>query len=92
MITKRGLIVLLVGLNALLVVALLFQFVSLPRAYAQAGGGPMAVVTAKAAGQSFDVLYVVRGDALHAFYPANFQTKKHAHAATRDLKTDFEKK
>lgn len=89
---RRSLIVFLAGLNLFLMMALLMQFVTLPRAYAQAGGGGLACVTAKAAGQSFDVVYVLEGNNLHAFYPSNFQTKKHAHAASRDLSADFTRK
>lgn len=91
MLNKRSLIVLLTGLNLFLLAAMLFQTLGLPKAYAQPGGGGMACVTAKAAGQSFDVVYVLEGNNLHAFYPANFQTKKHAHAFTRDLTADFSK-
>lgn len=93
MLTKRALIVLLAGLNLFLLAAVLFQFVGLPKAFADAsGGGGVACVTAKAAGQSFDIVYVLDGNNLHAFYPTNFQTKKHGLASTRDLSVDFPNK
>lgn len=92
MLTKRALIVLLAGLNLFLLAAVLFQFVGLPKAFANPTGGGIACVTAKAAGQSFDIVYVLDGNNLHAFYPSNFQTKKHALASTRDLTVDFAKK
>ena len=92
MLTKRAIVVLLAGLNLFLLAAVLFQVVALPKAFAADGAGGYACVTAKAAGQSYDVVYVLEGNNLHAFYPTNPQTKKHAHAFTRDLGLDFTKK
>ncbi len=90
---KRPAIVLLVALNALLVLILLSKGGWLPKALAQAPGrgGNYVTVTAKAQGQSYDVLYVldVSDRKLHAFYPANVQTRELAYASFRDLKADF---
>ena len=50
-------------------------------------------MTAKPAGQSYDVLYMLDPAAhkLHAFYPGLPQTKQLSHAEPRDLKADFGK-
>lgn len=93
--SKRTMIVGLLGLNLLLFLALVLGSYHLPAAYAQTGAraGDFACVTAKAAGQSFDVVYVLdRSEKkLHAFAPTNIQTKKHKQVAVRDLKADFGK-
>lgn len=96
MLSKRALVTALVGLNVLLLTALLMQAAAPPTAFAQAGGGggPMISVTAKAAGQSYDVVYLldVQQDRLHALYVDNFQARKLGQAKFRDLKADFDSK
>ncbi len=91
MFTKRSLIVLLVGANLFLLALLLFGSYSLPAAYAQAGGraGDFSLVTAKAAAQNYDVVYVLDRPArkLHAFYPTG--RGGFAYAQWRDLVSDF---
>ncbi len=93
MLRKRTLVAALAGLNALLLGALLMQSYSLPTAHAQAKAraGDYACVTAKAAGQSFDVVYVLDKPSrkLHAFYPSNPQASKYGYGQYRDLAADF---
>ncbi|MBI4718301.1 MAG: hypothetical protein HY763_10885 [Planctomycetes bacterium] len=95
MLSKRGIIAALVGLNLLLLAALLSDVFALPTAYAQAGGrgGAVACLTAKAAGQSYDVLYVLDGNSkrLHAFVPASVQTRKYRPVGMRELDKDLGK-
>lgn len=92
--TKRTAITVLLGLNLLLLVALLSSVLKLPTAFAQAGGrrGGFVCVSAKAAGQSYDVLYALdlSSRKLHAFHPASTRGKTTViHADTRDLAVDF---
>lgn len=91
MLTKRSLIAGLIGLNLLLFAVLLMSSIQSPSAYAQAGGRPgnYITVTAKAAGQSFDVLYMLNPATrkLNAFYPA--RGGKYILAPERDLISDF---
>ena len=92
---KRSLIGALIVVNVCFLAALLSVCFRLPGAYAQAGarGADYLCVTAKPAGQSYDVLYVLDPAAqrLHAFYPGLPQTKQLSHAEPRDLKADFGK-
>ncbi len=91
--TKRTTIAMLVGCNLLLLVLLLAQVASLPGAYGQVGGrtGDFISVTAKAAGQSYDVLYLLDVPArrLHAFYPDSPQARRLMQVPYRDLSADF---
>lgn len=92
--SKRSLLVFLAGLNALLAAALFASAYSLPAALAQARGGRggLVSVTAKAPGQTFDVLYVLdsQDQKLWAFYPTGNATRPELKpAAPRDLKADF---
>jgi hypothetical protein len=93
MLGKRSLIVILVGLNLFLLALLLVGTYSLPAAYAQGGARPgdFACVTAKSAGQSYEVLYVldVPTDKLYAFYPASGAANQLTAAPPRDLAADF---
>jgi len=90
---KRSLITTLILANLCLLVALLSAFRALPTTYAQGGsrGVDYLCVTAKPAGQSYDVLYVLDPTAqqLHAFYPGSPQNKQLLRAESRDLKIDF---
>lgn len=92
---KRTLIVVLAGLNVFFLALLLAGQYSLPAAYGQAGGraGDFVCVTAKAAGRSYDVVYVLDRPEkkLHAFYPADVQSRKHVYAGFRELEKDFGK-
>ena len=91
--TKPVLLALLAGLNLVLVLALLSVNNSLPAARAQAGGrgGEYLCVTAKPAGQAYDVLYVLdqASNKLHAFYPASPPSKQMLKAEPRDVRKDF---
>lgn len=93
MFSKRTLIVFLGAINVVLFCALLAATVSLPRALAQPGGGrgEFICVTAKAGGQSYDVLYLLdaREQKLHGFFPQNIQTAELGYIPFRDLKEDF---
>lgn len=95
MLTKRSIIALLVGVNLLLLAVLLVATYSPPAAYAQARGMPgnFVAVTAKAAGQNYDVLYLLdrQQQKLHAFYPQRTGGKKYGYGygKYRDLKADF---
>lgn len=93
MLTKRTTISLLVGCNLLLLALLLMQVASLPGAYGQVGGrtGDFISVTAKAAGQTYDVLYLldVPSRKLHAFYPDSPQTRRLIEVPYRNLSADF---
>ena len=94
MFSRRSLIVLLAGLNVVLVVLLIIGSYSLPGAFAQVSGGrgDIVCVTAKAQGQSYDVLYVLDAQEkfLHAFYPTSVQAKQYVATPPRDLRKDFE--
>jgi hypothetical protein len=92
---KRSVIVLLIGLNLLLATVLMVGSYSLPAAFAQVGGQPRAgdflCVTAKPAGQSYDVVYVLDSDKrkLHAFYPTSARSPKYSYGQFVDLAVDF---
>ena len=91
--SKRSLITMLVAANLCLLAALLSVFTTLPASYAQGGGrgADYLCVTAKPAGQGYDVLYLLDPTAqqLHAFYPGLPQSKQLSRAEPRDLKKDF---
>ncbi len=93
MFTKRALTVLLVGINLILALALVLSVSSGSTALAAQGRstGSFMCVTAKATGQTYDVVYLLdsRGEKLHALYPINPQFKKLGNAQFRDLKADF---
>ena len=90
---KRSVLAMLLVLNGLLVLALLTAGGVLPTARAQVGarGASYLCVTAKSAGQSYDVLYVLdqTGRQLHAFYPGQGQARQLTRAEPRDLAKDF---
>ncbi len=93
--SQRAWIVLLTGVNLLLMGMLLSTVVQLPSAHAQSGRqrGSFVSVTAKAAGQQYDVLYVLDSapseNKLHAFYPSLRDGGKLRYAKFRDLAVDF---
>jgi len=90
---KRSAVVLLAGLNVILLLALLTPRLGSPAAFAQPGprGPGYLCVTAKPAGQTYDVLYLLDPAAqkLHAFYPGLPQNRQLTRAEPRDLKKDF---
>lgn len=89
---KRFLIVLLTGLNVMLM-TVLWIGADAPSAFAQAGARPgnITCVTAKGAGQSFDLLYVLDASSrkLFAFYPSSGRSAQLVAAPPRDLVKDF---
>lgn len=95
MLSKRSLVVILVGVNLLLLGLLLLGSFSLPSVLAQmsARPGDFACVTAKAAGQSYHTLFIVDVPkrTLHAFYPVDGHTNDLVAAAPRDLAKDFDR-
>jgi len=96
MFTKRSVIALLVGANMLLLFALIMGTLAPPAAYAQGGvrAGEYLAVTAKVAGQTQNVLYVLdlRERQLYAFFPTGANTTQLSNIAPRDLAKDFGRK
>lgn len=92
---KRSWIAALVGVNLLLFALLVFGAVSLPKAFGQrGGGGGFTCVTAKGAGQNYDVMYILdqTGRQLYAYRPARSgQNVQYGPMDMRDLDTDFGK-
>lgn len=90
---KGSLISALIVVNLCLLAALLSACFALPSAYAQPGGrgGEYLCVTAKPAGQTYEVLYVLdpATHSLHAFYPGLPQSRLFSKTEPRDLKKDF---
>ena len=93
MLTKRSIIAALFGVNLMLAGALILASQPTPLALAQraARSGGFVSVTAKASGQSYDVLYVldVPGRKLHGYYPAAGRGGRLKKTAARDLSKDF---
>lgn len=95
---KRGMIALLLVLNVILGLGLVSQAASPPAAFAQgrsAGrAGDFVAVTAKAAGQGFDVLFVLDLPArkLHAWFPPAAKPRTLVAVPPRDLTADFDRK
>ena len=89
---KRFVITALVGLNLFLLAVLLIGSYTLPAAQAQSGGraGDFLTVTALAAGQAYDVLYVVDvpNRKMYAFAPG---TKSIDFVGYAHLKKDFKR-
>ena len=91
MLRKQTLLVMLVGLNLMLLAALIIGSYSLPEAYAQPGGrGGYVCATQIVSGQGWEVLYVLdlKYRKLHAFYPRP-QGPDLAWGGFRDLEQDF---
>jgi hypothetical protein len=90
--TKRGLIVALVGLNLMLAAALLFSLDTLPAAYAQRSGRPgdFAMCTVKVQ-RDYDAIFVLDQTArkLHAYLPTMGKEGKLFYVMTRDLESDI---
>lgn len=93
LLTKRCIIAILGGINLLLAAALILASQPAPSAFAQRGAraGNFVSVTAKASGQSYDVLYVldVPGQKLHGYYPAGGRGGNLIATPPRDLAQDF---
>jgi hypothetical protein len=94
MLTKRSLIVLLVGLNLALLALLVIGTYSSPAAFAQIprGSGDWVAVSAKAQGQAYDVVYLLdHGEQkLYALDRTNVRQKHYEPVAFRNLAKDFE--
>ena len=92
---KQSAIGVLVAVNLLLLAALVMGSLSLPTAIAQIGGagGGFACVTAKAAGQTYYVLYVVdvATTQMYGFYPVPGRKHRLATSQPRDLTADFQR-
>lgn len=93
--TKRSIITWLAVVNAVLLAALVLASRPDSSAVAQGVGrsGGFASVTAKASGQSYDVVYVldVPGRKLYGYYPVGGQGGKIKPTPPRDLMKDFGK-
>lgn len=93
MVSKRSIIVTLVGLNLFLLSLLLTMVLSLPSARAQGSrrGGSLACVSAKPPGWDYDVVFTldVGAKQLYAVYPRDALAKQLAHTKPRDLLADF---
>lgn len=91
MLTKRSLIVALVGLNLLLAAVLIFSLNLLPVAHAARGGRPgdYAMCTVKVH-EDFDVIYILDQQVrkLHCFVPSVNHDGKLTFAQSRDLESD----
>ncbi len=92
MLTKRSLIVALVGVNLILAAILIFSRDALPAAYANGGGRPgdFAVCTVKVH-DNFDVVYVLDQQVrrLYCFVPSKGSDGKLICVQTRDLESDI---
>ncbi len=95
---KSTIVTLLAGVNILLALCLIAQVVTpaAVRAQTKSAGraGDFICVTAKAAGQGFDVLYTLDLPTrkLHAFFPPAAKPRTMVHVQPRDLKADFDRK
>lgn len=95
---KSTIVTLLAGVNIILALCLIAQVVAPASARAQgrsAGrAGDLVCVTAKAAGQGFDTLFMLDLSTrkLHAFFPPAAKPKTLVSVPPRDLKADFDRK
>ncbi|MFH0981035.1 MAG: hypothetical protein V2A79_05800 [Planctomycetota bacterium] len=92
MLSKRSLIVALVGLNLILAAVLIFSLDLVPAAYAQRGGRPgdFGVCTVKVH-KDWDTIYILDHQVrkLHCFIPAKSNDGKMTFVQTRDLESDI---
>ena len=92
MLTKRSLIVGLVGLNLLVAAVLIFSLDLLPAAYAARGGRPgdFAVITVKVH-KDYDAIYIVDQPVrkLYCFIPSTAHDGKLTFIQARDLESDI---
>jgi len=93
--TKQFVLVSLVAVNAVLVFLLVGQAAPMPTALAQAarpGGGGYVCATAKAAGRTYEVLFMIdlATRRMHVFFPDN-SGKLITTDEPRDLDKDFGK-
>ena len=92
MISKRAIVVALVGVNLFLLAVLLFSSVSPPAALAQTAGrqGDFIMTTCQVH-QDFDALFVIDGPGgmLHCFVPAPNRSGTLVYVTTRNLANDF---
>jgi hypothetical protein len=92
MLSKRSLIVGLVGVNLMLLAALILTAFPPPAAYAQAPGrAGDFVMTSCMVHTDFDVLFVIDrpGSMLHCFTPVPNQPGKVQYVTSRNLLRDF---
>ena len=91
MLSKRSLIVALVGLNLILAAVLVFSMHLVPAAHAARTGRPgdFAACTVKVH-EDFDVIYILDQQVrkLHCFVPATSKDGKLTYVQTRDLEQD----
>jgi len=94
MISKRSIIVALIGLNLFLLIAVVSGSYSLPSAMAQRRGasGDYVAVTCRA-DPNYDVLYIIdlAERALHCFVPDRDRSGHMTYAGVRNLVADFER-
>ncbi len=92
MLSKRSIIVGLVGLNLFLLAAVILSSYELPTAYAQkmGAGGNFIAVTCEV-DESYDVFYIVdlSNRRMHAIVPSRTPSGSPQVGATRDLERDF---
>ena len=94
MVTKRSVIVGLVGLNLLLAAVLILSAYPPQAAYAQRAGGSSEILAATCRiDNNYDALYLVDlGERkLHCFVPNRDQSGAIFYAGSRDLLKDFER-
>lgn len=93
MLSKRSMILVLIAINAVLLLAVTTRVGRSTAAFAQGGAraGDFLCVTAKVAGQSYDMLYTldVPQRKLFGFYPATGGATRLAATQPRDLAKDF---
>jgi hypothetical protein len=92
MLTKRGVIVALAGLNLVLLAAIILSVWSPPAAYAQRiGGSANFIAVTCEADESYDVFYLVDlpNRALHAYVPSRKQDGTIEYVGSRNLERDF---
>jgi len=94
MISKRSIIVALVGLNLFLLIAVVSGSYSLPSALAQRRGssGDYVAVTCRV-DNDYDAIYIIdlAERALHCFIPNRDRSGRVVYAGVRNLVADFER-
>jgi hypothetical protein len=91
--SKRFLLMLLVGVNVVLLTALLFSVASPPVAHAQVTAGRPGdfMMSTVSVTDQYDALFIVDSPArlLHCFMPSANRDGRLIHAQTRSLANDF---
>ena len=94
MVTKRSIITALVGLNLLLLAALVFSTYSPPAAFAQRRGAAADYVAVTCrADKDYDALYIIdlTERNLHCFVPNRDRSGRTLYAGRRNLVADFQR-